>query len=105
MKTPRYKIGQIADISAENCSDMAKMSLFASNNLDKIRFDLRELTPEEGIEFIDNYMELIKKVKKCWMLTKREAEDIISNLDWLLQRCSQDKAKCRRRIERRDNEE
>lgn len=53
-------------------------------------FDAREVSREEAVKLLEKTIYLTKMTKERFLKVRRELDQLIFNLDWYLQRCTQD---------------
>ena len=99
MLTPRYKVNQIAGHLADLAVETAEIARICSNAVSKVGFDLRNISHEEGIFLLSEMITAVQNTKRLWISVRKDVDNIIFSLDWLLARCNQDKKKCIKRLE------
>lgn len=89
-RTRRAEVNWGAWVSFLRLKNVLDGAVEAIQVLKDYNFDAREISREDAIKALHQTIMLAKATKDRFLAARRELDQLIFNLDWYMQRCTQD---------------
>jgi hypothetical protein len=96
--TKRRQVNSALEDNLDAFIDTAKEVIRVTRIINSVNYDLRSITTKQSVEWLKATIESTHIVKKNWISLRRNVDDVISSLDWYINRCNIDLKKYREKL-------